>query len=45
MATEHFTDFEYFCRCGCGGQPPKEFQVELELLRKIYGDLCGGAGP
>jgi hypothetical protein len=37
MATEHFTDFELACRCGCGGLPPREFQIHLEQLRAQYG--------
>lgn len=37
MATEHFTDDELRCRCGCGGLPPQSFQDELEALRVAYG--------
>lgn len=37
MATEHFTDKELECRCGCGGLPSELFQNRLEALRKTYG--------
>ena len=36
MSTEHFTDEELACGCGCGGLPPQPFQDELEALRSIY---------
>ena len=33
MATEHFTDRELACRCGCGMLPAPDFQAKLERLR------------
>lgn len=36
MATDHFTDTELHCRCGCGGLPPQKFQDQLEDLRVAY---------
>jgi uncharacterized protein YcbK (DUF882 family) len=37
MATEHFTDAELACKCGCEGLPSEEIQKDLELLRDYSG--------
>jgi len=37
MATEHFSDAELGCHCGCGGLPTQAFQNSLERLRMVYG--------
>lgn len=37
MATEHFTDEELRCHCGCGGLPPQGFQNQLEEFRQVWG--------
>lgn len=37
MATEHFSDAELACGCGCGLLPPEDHQLELEGLRRVYG--------
>lgn len=37
MATEHFSDEELVCACGCGGLPSDEFQRRLEELRLELG--------
>jgi uncharacterized protein YcbK (DUF882 family) len=35
--TEHFTDDELACKCGCGLLPQPDFMVAVDLLRKAYG--------
>ena len=37
MATEHFSDQELACHCGCGLLPEKTFQDRIEVLRQRYG--------
>jgi len=37
MSTEHFTDKELACHCGCGMLPEQSFQDRLEVLRVRYG--------
>lgn len=37
MATEHFTDAELSCRCGCGLLPSRAFQDKNERLRRLWG--------
>ena len=37
MATEHFTDRELACHCGCGFLPTSEFQSKIERLRVRFG--------
>ncbi len=37
MATQHFTDAELACKCGCGMLPPQDFQDRIEALRVAYG--------
>lgn len=36
MATAHFSNSEWRCRCGCGGMPPQWFQDKIEELRVAF---------
>jgi hypothetical protein len=36
VSTEHFSDAELTCKCGCGFLPPQSEQDRLERLRVAY---------
>lgn len=35
--TEHFSDSELACKCGCGMLPAKDFMEKVEALRRSLG--------
>lgn len=37
MSTEHFSDAEVACKCGCGMLPQQDFMDKLEALRVAFG--------